>query len=361
MTTVTANVTSSTIQSRSNDRMAQENSRMNYWHSGYNYGYNYQPPYNQPPYNQANSNVGYGYSNPSHYGSKTYDYRFNGHNQYPQYSHPRDPFNRGYPYMPYNPFYSTLNPSINDPFKSAPPTSDFPWPEKCKILTRNFNPHLIKPRFVLAKHGAKLPLAFVRDIVQVPSVEECEKVCLEQTTYTCKSFNFKRLAPTSCELNVFDAKSVTYEFSKNFEHNSLFDYYEISNDITHYHHPETPLHDVPAECIKVSHTCAPDGMEFTLKTPQGFYGRIYTYGFYDHCFVNGNGNAATLLRVTGPNGFPRCGTQLTNDMMTNIIVVQFNDFVQTSLDKNYNITCHFSGPGETVVTSNYFDTSNSAG
>ena len=31
----------------------------------------------------------------------------------------------------------------------------------------------------------------------------------------------------------------------------------------------------------VSQTCNEDGMEFTLRTPEGFYGRIYTYGFYD--------------------------------------------------------------------------------
>lgn len=33
--------------------------------------------------------------------------------------------------------------------------------------------------------------------------------------------------------------------------------------------------------IAVSQTCNEDGMEFTLRTPEGFYGRIYTYGFYD--------------------------------------------------------------------------------
>lgn len=33
--------------------------------------------------------------------------------------------------------------------------------------------------------------------------------------------------------------------------------------------------------IIVSQTCNEDGMEFTLRTPEGFYGRIYTYGFYD--------------------------------------------------------------------------------
>lgn len=39
--------------------------------------------------------------------------------------------------------------------------------------------------------------------------------------------------------------------------------------------------------------------------------------------------------------------------MTNIVVVQFSDNVQTSLDKRYNLTCTVVGPGEAVVTSGY--------
>lgn len=41
------------------------------------------------------------------------------------------------------------------------------------------------------------------------------------------------------------------------------------------------------------------------------------------------------------------------DSMHNIVVVQFSDFVQTSFDKKYNLTCYIHGPGETVVTSGY--------
>jgi len=41
------------------------------------------------------------------------------------------------------------------------------------------------------------------------------------------------------------------------------------------------------------------------------------------------------------------------DTMTNIVVVQFSDFVQTGRDKRYNLTCLFRGPGEAVVTSGY--------
>lgn len=50
-------------------------------------------------------------------------------------------------------------------------------------------------------------------------------------------------------------------------------------------------------------------MEFTLRLPEGFYGRMYTYGFYDRCFFRGNGGASNVLRITGAHGYPECGTQ----------------------------------------------------
>uniref|UniRef100_T1H137 ZP domain-containing protein n=1 Tax=Megaselia scalaris TaxID=36166 RepID=T1H137_MEGSC len=59
------------------------------------------------------------------------------------------------------------------------------------------------------------------------------------------------------------------------------------------------------------------------------------------------------LRISGPQGYPECGTQRFGDTLTNIIVVQFSDNVQTSRDKRYNLTCVFRGPGEAVVTSGY--------
>lgn len=59
----------------------------------------------------------------------------------------------------------------------------------------------------------------------------------------------------------------------------------------------------------VSQTCNEDGMEFTLRTPEGFIGRIYSYGFYDRCFFRGNGGTVNVLRISGPQGYPECGTQ----------------------------------------------------
>lgn len=59
----------------------------------------------------------------------------------------------------------------------------------------------------------------------------------------------------------------------------------------------------------MTQSCSEDGMEFTLKTPEGFIGRIYTYGYYDRCFFRGNGATINVLRISGAQGYPDCGTQ----------------------------------------------------
>lgn len=48
-----------------------------------------------------------------------------------------------------------------------------------------------------------------------------------------------------------------------------------------------------------------------------------------------------------------CSLPQYGDTMTNIVVVQFSDNVQTGRDKRFNLTCIFRGPGEAVVTSGY--------
>lgn len=73
-----------------------------------------------------------------------------------------------------------------------------------------------------------------------------------------------------------------------------------------YHGPFITLFSL---LILVSQVCSEDGMEFTLRTPEGFIGRIYTYGYYDRCFFRGNGGTVNVLRISGAQGYPECGTQ----------------------------------------------------
>ncbi|XP_066983895.1 uncharacterized protein [Macrobrachium rosenbergii] len=109
----------------------------------------------------------------------------------------------------------------------------------------------------------------------------------------------------------------------------------------------------PMDSGEVSQLCTEDGMEFTIRTNEPFRGRIYTYGYYDRCFSRGSGSTVNVLKISGPNDFPDCGTIRYGETTTNIVVVQFSDNVQTSLDKRYNLTCTIVGPGEAVVTSGY--------
>ena len=41
------------------------------------------------------------------------------------------------------------------------------------------------------------------------------------------------------------------------------------------------------------------------------------------------------------------------DTITNIVVVQFSEDIQTNMDMKYNLTCTTRGPGSAVVTSGY--------
>ncbi|CAN8010574.1 unnamed protein product, partial [Ixodes pacificus] len=237
--------------------------------------------------------------------------------------------------------------------------------EKCKFSSAVFR---------RVGYGTRLKSFYVRRVVRTERLEECEQACSEARDIHCKSFNFRyecpfhmslaaagemaalcsplarAFFPDNCELSDYDSRQLQLSNPSHFDQSTQFDYYE-RDDLGH-----GPGGAGGGDCLDVSQTCTPDGMEFTLRTVDGFYGRIYTYGFYDSCFYDGNGGSVNVLRISRGNGFPRCGTQTYGDVMTNIVVVQFNDYVQTSRDKKYNLTCYFSGPGEAVVTSNYLDT-----
>lgn len=191
---------------------------------------------------------------------------------------------------------------------------------------------------------------FVRRMVGAPSLNMCERACMDASDFVCRSFNFRAAAAVpfgtardNCELSDHDSRDLNLNNPAFFENTGEYDYYERSQSRS----------GPGGDCLDVSQVCSEDGMEFTLKTPEPFIGRIYTYGFYDRCFYRGNGGTANVLRISGAQGYPDCGTQRYGDTMTNIVVVQFSDYVQTGRDKRYNLTCLFRGPGEAVVTSSY--------
>ncbi|KAH9420862.1 hypothetical protein DERP_001296 [Dermatophagoides pteronyssinus] len=220
------------------------------------------------------------------------------------------------------------------------------------ITSSGCDSELTMPIVSFQKMGlsSRLKSKHIYKVARAERLEECERYCMETKDFICKSFNFRPFFPDNCELSSVDTKKFKLDDSNHFEHNTQFDYYERKEN-----QPNTSGNGL--DCFEVLQNCSPDGMELKLKTPDGFYGRIYTYGFYDSCFFDGNGGTTSVLKISKPNGFPRCGTQQINpDAMTNIVVVQFNDYVQTSRDKKYNLTCYISGPGEAVVTSNYLDT-----
>ncbi|XP_042206485.1 uncharacterized protein LOC121855510 isoform X7 [Homarus americanus] len=184
----------------------------------------------------------------------------------------------------------------------------------------------------------RLRASYIRDYESVNSLGECKRACLGERSYTCRSFNYRSFFPENCELSDQDSSTLSMDNPVHYEANTLYQYYERRVD---------------DNCLDVTQQCTEDGMEFMLQTEEGFRGRIYTYGYYDRCYTRGSGSTATVLKISGARGVPDCGTTKYGETTTNIVVVQFADNVQTSLDKRYNLTCTVVGPGEAVVTSGY--------
>lgn len=131
---------------------------------------------------------------------------------------------------------------------------------------------------------------YIRRILPAPSLLHCQRECIDAKDFFCRSFNYRDPASvydggnggsgsgsgegtrevTNCELSDRDTRELDLSNPTMFD-TGTFDFYERSNARS----------SPDGECLDVSQTCNEDGMEFTLRTPEGFYGRIYTYGFYD--------------------------------------------------------------------------------
>lgn len=118
----------------------------------------------------------------------------------------------------------------------------------------------------------------------------------------------------NCELSDRSARELDTSNPSFFETNGDYDFYERST-VADCLDGNTSITGILSRAYIshlyyiVSQTCNEDGMEFTLRTPEGFTGRIYTHGYYDRCFFRGTGGLTNVLRITGPRGFPDCGSQ----------------------------------------------------
>jgi len=196
--------------------------------------------------------------------------------------------------------------------------------------------------FRQVRSRTRLRQQFIKRLETVNSLYECEQECLNERTFKCLSFNYMSTSGYSyrsnCELSNREGFELdTYDFDQA----NQWDFYGREG--------------TGGGCLDVSQNCDEDGMEFTMRIPEGFRGRIYTHKHYgrSQCYVRGTGGKTYTLRIPGVNGFPDCGTEKYGDTMTNIVVVQFAQDIQTNMDMKYNLTCTTRGPGSAVVTSGY--------
>lgn len=157
-----------------------------------------------------------------------------------------------------------------------------------------------------------------------PSLTVCQRECVETKDFICRSFNYRDTdipydsdttardrEGANCELSDRDTRELDIHNPQMFD-TGTYDYYEKAS-----------RNGPDGECLDVAQTCNEDGMEFTLRTPEGFVGRIYTYGFYDRCFFRGSGGTVNVLRISGQQGYPECGTQRVNFTIFNRILFAY--------------------------------------
>lgn len=154
----------------------------------------------------------------------------------------------------------------------------------------------------------KMRNQFVRRKLKARDLIHCQRECSSAKDFVCRSFNYKDEGPDrapqagaesfNCELSDRDTRELDLNNPQMFE-NGNYDFYERS----------IGARNNDGDCLDVSQVCNEDGMEFTLRTNEPFAGRIYSYGFYDRCFFRGNGGTVNVLRISGVQGYPECGTQ----------------------------------------------------
>lgn len=172
-------------------------------------------------------------------------------------------------------------------------------------------------RFAKIGFGTRLKSNYIFKVLQAARLEDCERACVESRDFMCRSFNYRAFFPAeNCELSHYDSRQLRLDSGQFFEQHTQFDYYERDSSSVGPTNgagaggmlalASSPTATVNmADCVEVSQSCSPDGMEFTLRTPEKFFGRIYTYGFYDSCFFDGNGGNVNVLKISRANGFPR--------------------------------------------------------
>lgn len=183
-----------------------------------------------------------------------------------------------------------------------------------EALSSNAAAALLSTKFNKIGFGSRMKSNYIFKIIQANKIEDCERACIESKDFTCKSFNYRLHFPAeNCELSQYDSKQLKIDSPQFFEQHTQYDFYErdispLAGSLNALNLMTLSTNDNPnyaSECMEVSQSCSPTGMEFTLRTSDKFFGRIYTYGFFTHCYTEGDGSYVTKLNISRANGFPR--------------------------------------------------------
>ncbi|KAG1653546.1 hypothetical protein GQR58_025497 [Nymphon striatum] len=156
------------------------------------------------------------------------------------------------------------------------------------------------------------------EISQTSSLENCKESCFKSKGFICRSF--------------------TYDWTSRLCQHSHHTRHSVPNNGLR-PAPTTDYYDINT-CFEVAVTCEPDRMVADVKTNKMFRGKIYAKSQPSTCQVDISHSTHFTLPV--PLVGARCGTITEAEgKFSNVIVIQANDRVVTSVDKAVGVHCSY--------------------
>ncbi|XP_067118424.1 uncharacterized protein [Centruroides vittatus] len=185
-----------------------------------------------------------------------------------------------------------------------------------------------EPRgFCNTKYVPRHQMLLIDKTISTRSLDECRDMCLYTADFVCRSATYHSKS-RSCELSHHTRKSAP---EGSFVRSHTRDYVEIST------------------CFDVTVHCDSETITANVKSNMLFKGKVYTKGNPLTCSLDVSNSMDFALPI--PLSGKDCGTVSEEEgKFTNVVVIQSNDHVVTSMDKAIGVHCSFHVGNQTEET-----------
>nr|XP_023023455.1 uncharacterized protein LOC111511655 [Leptinotarsa decemlineata] len=186
--------------------------------------------------------------------------------------------------------------------------------------------------FCAYEEYANITLAHSDIAYQQKTKEECQNICETFKTFNCRGFSF--INNNLCYLHSEDSKIFGPILLRD-QKNSV--YYE------------------KASCLNVSVSCSETYMSIRYDPETDFIGKMYIQGYSESppCFSNGKGKyeivSLNIPLVSGKCGIIKAEGPFNRTLLTGILLIQYNQIVQTQSDRIIRVGCIFGNDTKLVI------------